>query len=373
MATVPIQLPTPAAPYYEVRIESGLIAQLGHFVKKLAPAPAAVIISDSTVAKHYLQPARASLAAAGFSVIDFIFPAGESSKTLDTATAAMTKILHAGIERATPVITLGGGVVGDLGGFVAATLLRGLPFIQVPTTLLSAVDASVGGKVGVDHPAGKNLIGAFHQPRGVFTDISTFKTLPDRELHCGLAECIKHAIIRDHHLFAFISQNMPKIMACDTEVMIELVDRNVKIKAAVVMEDPFEKGVRALLNLGHTFGHAIETVADYTGIQHGEAVALGMVAAANLAVTRGMLSAADADHIKTLIDLAELPTSLPDIDVSRVFEAMGRDKKVEAAKIRLILPTSIGSAEVVRGVPDEQIKAAIESLKCPPMSANCEK
>lgn len=373
MATVPVQLPVPAALSYEVRIESGLISQLGQAVRKLAPAPTAAIISDTTVAGHYLQAARGSLAAAGYSVVDFVFPAGEASKTIETATAAMTKILNFGIERATPVITLGGGVVGDMGGFVAATLLRGLPFIQVPTTLLSAVDASVGGKVGIDHAAGKNLIGAFHQPRAVLTDINTFKTLPDREVRCGLAECIKHGIIRDHELFAFISQNMAKIMTCDTETMIELVERNVKIKAAVVHEDPYEKGVRALLNLGHTFGHAIETVAGYTGILHGEGVALGMVAAANLALARGMLSSDDAEQIKTLIDLAELPTSMPEIDVARVFEAMGRDKKVEGAKIRLVLPSKIGAAEVVRGVPDDQIIAAIESLKCPPMSANCEK
>lgn len=373
MAIVQVQLPVPAATSYDVRIEAGLIAQLGSIVKNLAPAPKAAIISDSSVASHYLQAVRGSLSSVGYTVVDFVFPAGEASKTVETATAAMGKILHAGIERATPVITLGGGVVGDLGGFVAATLLRGLPFIQVPTTLLSAVDASVGGKVGVDHPAGKNLIGAFHQPRAVLTDIDTFKTLPDREIRCGLAECIKHGIIRDAQLFAFISQNMPKIIARDASTMIRLVEWNVQIKAAVVHEDPFEKGVRALLNLGHTFGHAIETVADYTGIQHGEAVALGMVAAANLSVARGLLSTDDAEKMNTLIDLAELPTSLPSLDVARVFEAMGRDKKVEGAKIRLVLPTGIGSAEVFRGVPDDQIIAALESLKCPPAPKNCDK
>ncbi len=363
MATVHVQLPVPAAPAYDVRIEAGLITQLGAIVRQLAPAPTAILISDSSVAAHYLPAAKESLSSAGYRVIDVVFPAGEVSKTINTAVAIMDKCLHAGIERATPVVALGGGVVGDMTGFVAATLLRGLPFFQVPTTLLSAVDASVGGKVGVDHAAGKNLIGAFHQPRAVLTDIATFKTLPEREIRCGLAECIKHGIIRDHDLFMFISQNLPKIMACDIPLMTELVRRNVQIKANVVQEDPFEKGVRALLNLGHTFGHALETLADYSGLQHGEAVALGMVAAANLSVLHGMLTQEQARQIRELIEKAGLPSSLAHVDVERTFEAMGRDKKVLAAKIRLILPTGIGTAEVVRDVPDEQIKAAIATLK----------
>lgn len=365
MATVPIHLPAPAPISYDVRIEPGVLQDLGAIVRAVAPAPSCIIISDSAVAPLYLRDARASLEAAHYRVIDYVFPAGEESKTLNTAVAALDHVLRATVERATPVVALGGGVVGDLAGFVAATLLRGVPFIQVPTTLLAAVDASVGGKVGVDHAVGKNLIGAFHQPRAVVTDVSTFKTLPTREIRCGLAECIKHGIIRDRQLFSFIATNAAKITACDAECLTELVAWNVKIKGAVVMEDPFEKGVRALLNLGHTFGHAIEAVAGYSGIQHGEAVALGTIAASRLAARMGKISDADAATITNLFDFIGLPASLPSVKVNDVYAAMFTDKKVSGGKLRLVLPTSIGTADVFRDVPENLIRDAIASLELP--------
>jgi 3-dehydroquinate synthase len=362
MKEVSIQLPTPPAPKYSVVIGSGLLESLGERVKALAPAPTCGIVTDSNVAKHYLARAKTSLAGAGYRVIEHVIPAGEQHKTLGNASAALDALLHAKVERATPVIALGGGVVGDLGGFVAESLLRGVPFVQAPTTLLSAVDASVGGKVGVDHAAGKNLIGAFHQPKLVLTDISTFRTLPTRELQCGLAECIKHAVIRDAGLFDFIERNAAKIAAMDEAALADLVAWNVRIKAAIVEEDPFEKGVRALLNLGHTFGHAIENVMDYAGVQHGEAVALGMVAAGRLANKLGKFPDASLRRMIALIGRVGLPTSIGGLDPDKTYAAMFTDKKVSAGKLRLILPTSVGSAEIAVGVAPQDIESAIRSL-----------
>ena len=327
MSTIEIQLPATVVPAYDVLVESGLLARLGACVRAAVPSPSCAIITDSHVAPLYLKPAKESLESAGYRVIEHVMPAGKAHKTMTHAIAAMDTLLSNRVERSTPVIALGGGVVGDLAGFVAATVLRGVPFVQVPTTLLAAVDASVGGKVGVDHAAGKNLIGAFHQPRLVLTDISTFRTLPPREVRCGLAECIKHAIIRDAALFTFISAHVEKILAHDPAAMQELVVQNVRIKAAVVREDPFEHGVRALLNLGHTFGHAIENATGYR-VQHGEAVALGTIAAARLSQARGTLATAEVSCVTGLIRAAGLPTSVADLDVAATLALMAGDKKV---------------------------------------------
>jgi len=363
MKKVDINVPAIEAETYEVRIGAGLLGTIGEQVKSVAAAVSCGLISDSHVAPLYLAGVKASLEAAGYRVIEHIIPAGEKHKNVQTAMGALDTLLHARVERATPVVALGGGVVGDLAGFVAATLLRGVPFVQVPTTLLAAVDASVGGKVGVDHAAGKNLIGAFHQPRIVVTDISTFGTLPLRELRGGLAECIKHAVIRDASLFAFIADNLGKIAACDDATLEELVARNVAIKAAIVAEDPFEHGVRALLNFGHTFGHAIETVLEYSGVTHGEAVAMGMVAAARLAHRLGRFSSEDVYRLVMLLDVAKLPTFYLDLDVEKVLAAMWTDKKVKGGKIRLILPTKIGHAEVVTDVAEGDLRWAVKSLR----------
>jgi len=262
-------------------------------------------------------------------------------------------------------VLVGGGVVGDLGGYVAASLVRGVPFVQVPTTLLSAVDASVGGKVGVDHATGKNLIGAFHQPKLVLTDIATFATLPPREIRCGLAECVKHAVIRDAGLFDFTAQHASAFLSGDANMLAELVARNVAIKAAVVGEDPFERGVRALLNFGHTFGHAIETVMEYSGILHGEGVSLGMVAAGRMAVELNHLPAADLQKLISLLKTLGLPTHLPTLDAAKAFNAMFSDKKVKGGKLRFILPTKIGHAQVVENVPDAPVRRALDSLLAP--------
>jgi 3-dehydroquinate synthase len=362
MPTVSIQVSPVVVPKYDVRIGAGLLEGLGQAVGGLAPAPSCGIVSDAHVGPLYLEKAKASLGATGYRVITHVIPAGEQHKTLGTVSAALDTFLNAKVERATPIIALGGGVVGDLTGYVAASLLRGVPFIQVPTTLLSAVDASVGGKVGVDHPAGKNLIGAFHQPRLVLTDVAMFKTLPAREIRCGLAECIKHAVIRDASLFDFIRGHAAQILGCELEAMATLVARNVAIKAAVVQEDPFEKGVRALLNFGHTFGHAIETVGEYAGVAHGEAVALGMVAAGRMAEKLGRFPKSDLDAMIGLIGAVGLPTGLPGLEVEKTFAGMFTDKKVRGGRLRFILPARIGEAEIVTDVPEGAVREALASL-----------
>ena len=363
METIQVELAPSAGEAYEIRVAAGLLASLGMAAREIAPrSPSCGIVTDSNVGPLYLAPAVRSLESAGFRVITHTVPAGEAHKNLQTFGAVVDAFLNAGIERATPIIALGGGVVGDLAGFVAASLLRGVPFIQVPTTLLAAVDASVGGKVGVDHAAGKNLVGAFHQPKRVLTDIATFKTLPVREIRCGLAECIKHGVIRDANLFGWIGQNMPRLLAVELPAIEELVTRNVVIKAKIVREDPFEHGVRALLNLGHTFGHAIENVSGYTGILHGEAVALGMIAAGRLSLALGKFPKQDLDRMTAVIQAAGLPTRLEKLDVEKTFAAMATDKKVRGGKLRFILPVRIGHAEIVTDVPPAAIREAIASL-----------
>jgi 3-dehydroquinate synthase len=260
------------------------------------------------------------------------------------------------------VIALGGGVIGDMAGFLAATILRGVPVVQVPTTLLAMVDASVGGKTGVNATAGKNLIGAFHQPIAVLIDPNVLKTLPARELRGGLAECIKHEIIRDADGFASLEHNIQRAMNLDIEFLSALIAHNVAIKAKVVQADPFERGERAHLNFGHTFGHAIETVSRYE-YSHGESVALGMTAAARLAQSLCMIDAAAESRIVNLIEAAGLPTSGLKLDVDAVVNAMAFDKKVEGGKLRLILPTKIGAATIRDDVPTLDVRAAVESLR----------
>ncbi len=364
MSEILLQLPSTAAIAYSVHVGAGLLSELGPRVKEHAPSPSCALITDDRVATHYLAMARASLESANYRVCSFVFPAGEGNKTMRTVTAAYDTLLSARLERSSPVIALGGGITGDLAGFVSATLLRGVPFIQVPTTLLAAVDASVGGKVGVDHAMGKNLIGAFHQPAGVFTDVTTFKTLPALEMQCGLAECVKHAVIKDAKLLDFIDRHLPAILACDSDMLAELVAWNVKIKAAVVMADPFERGERALLNLGHTFGHALETLGGYANLSHGQAVALGVVAACQLAVQRGEYPRASALAVESLLKRIGLPVRIAIADPAAVFKAMGSDKKIISGRMRLILPSQhIGQARIAADIPKTQIIEAIEYIQ----------
>jgi len=349
---------------YQITIEPGIISSAAAMLQSLAPAPPArvCIVSDENIKPLHLGKLEMSFLLEGIETVTAVIPAGEQHKNLATISTIYDKFLTAKIERSTPIIALGGGVVGDMTGFVAATILRGVPFVQVPTTLLSMVDASVGGKTGIDHAVGKNLIGAFHQPVSVLIDPETLKTLPDRELRSGLAECIKHEIIRDADGFAKLEQTIASALSLSIPHLTQLIAHNVSIKAKVVMADPFERGERAHLNFGHTFGHAIESVSKFS-YSHGESIALGMVAASRTAMRLGMLDESSVHRIIKLIAAAGLPTGGMTLNVGQVFEAMYFDKKVKAGKLRLVLPDRIGHVVIRDDVPNDIVRGALETLR----------
>lgn len=355
MPTVSVQLPHHS---YDIVIEPGRLDSLGAITAQRSPHARCALISDSNVGPIHGPRAFESLKAAGYSPVATHVPAGESHKNLETVRKLYATILDARLERLSPVVALGGGVIGDTVGFVASTYLRGVPFVQCPTTLLAMVDSSVGGKVGVNVPQGKNLIGSFYHPTVVVVDPLVLQTLPPRELRCGLAECVKHGVIRDETLFEFIRENHAKIQAIKPGTITELVQRNVAIKAAIVMEDEKETGVRAHLNFGHTFAHAIEATAGYGRIEHGEAVALGMVAATHLAVESGLCKAPLRDRIVGLLNTIGLPTraELPEIDV--LMQAMALDKKVKDGKLRFVLPLRMGEVAVTSDVGPGLVREA---------------
>ena len=355
MATVTVQLPHHR---YDVIIEPAALDRLGQIARDLAPHARCALLPDEQVYALHGERALRSLQDAGYDVTLHQMPAGEEHKTLDTVRDCYGVLLDAYLERRSPVIAFGGGVNGDSVGFIAATYLRGVPFVQCPTTLLAMVDASVGGKVGVNVAQGKNLVGAFYQPVAVVIDPLVLQTLPPRELRCGLAECVKHGMIRDADLFHFINAQRTHIQAHDPTIMVELLQRNVQIKANVVMEDEKESGVRAHLNFGHTFAHAIETTTGYGKIEHGEAVALGMVAATSLAVDTGLCNADVLDKLTALLDKIGLPTRADLADTDQLINAMTLDKKVKDNRIRLVLPTRLGQVTIADDTPPTAITAA---------------
>ncbi|MCD4825267.1 MAG: 3-dehydroquinate synthase [Phycisphaerae bacterium] len=360
---------------YDVRIGPGMIQRVAQAAQSLS-ARQAVVISETNVGPLYATKLLESLNAYGLDATAITFPAGEPNKTLPTAAKLLDVCLEntPPIDRDTLIIALGGGVAGDMAGFVAAVALRGLRWLQCPTSLLADVDASVGGKTGVDHPAGKNLIGAFHQPAGVLIDTETLHTLPLAELRNGLAECVKHAVIRDETLLDFLRQHSktllavqsddPAKLAFDGEVMVELIARNVAIKAAVVAADEREAGVRAHLNYGHTIGHAIETHIGYDNIRHGEAVSLGMVAVNHIAAARGMLDPAVADRVKETLAGLELPVAVgPNpLDTNEIWRIMQHDKKNRGGKVRMILPTALGSVDIHDDITSQEVQKAVAAL-----------
>ena len=355
--TIPVEL---SSGTYDVVVGHGLLGDWGRRVRDVAPATKCVIVADPNVG-DYLPAARAALGSAGYEVIDVTLAGGEAHKTLDGMRPAYDAALSAGIDRRTPVIGFGGGVTTDMAGFLAATLLRGVPLVQMPTSLLAMVDASVGGKTGVNHAAGKNLIGAFHQPRLVICDVDLLATLPGRELRCGLAECVKHDVIRDAGHFRQLGEVLPAVLAGDVAARADLVAHNVAIKAAVVKDDPHEHGVRAHLNLGHTFAHAIEKVTRHA-VPHGEAVGLGLCAAAELATRTGGLSATEAAAVRRAVGAAGLPTGGLDADAAKLVAAMRFDKKVRDGRLRFVLPAGLGAARVAEGVPEAEVLAATGSI-----------
>ncbi len=355
MARVPIELPHHR---YEVVIEPGALGRLGELVHAVAPHADCALLGDAAVFAHYEKAAHDALEGAGYRVVSKGLALGEASKHLDTVRGLYDVLLDERLERRAPVIALGGGVAGDTIGFVAASYLRGVPFVQVPTTLLAMVDSSVGGKTGVNVPQGKNLIGAFYQPSVVVADTDVLATLPDRELRCGLAECVKHAVIRDASLLEFIEQNAAGLLAREPELLVELVRRNVEIKAAVVVEDELEAGVRAHLNFGHTFGHAIEVTTGYGVLLHGEAVALGMCAAATAAAEMGLCAPAVGERIEAALEALGIARTGAVADDATLGAAMKLDKKVQGAKVRFVLPTRVGHVEIRDDVPAAAIAAA---------------
>ncbi|HWB53536.1 MAG TPA: 3-dehydroquinate synthase [Tepidisphaeraceae bacterium] len=358
MPTVSVNIP---GTDYDVRIEPGALNNAGAIVQAITRSKKAAIITDSIVGPLYAEALVQSLKQAGIEPVISTLPAGEEHKNLSTLLPIFDELLSHRMERSTPVLALGGGVVGDMAGFVAATILRGVPFVQIPTTLLAMVDASVGGKVGVDTRAGKNLIGAFHQPILVLADPLVLATLPPAEMRGGLAECIKHDIIRDAAGFDDLEKNILRALAGDVPYLTQLIAHNVAIKAKVVAADPHEKGERAHLNLGHTFGHAIEIVSNFQ-ISHGQGVSLGTTAAAFVGERLGLLTSNERHRIKSILEKVGLPTTGLSLDPNAILDAMRLDKKVKDGRIRFILPMGIGQAVTRDDVPDDLVRQALQSL-----------
>lgn len=343
---------------YPIHIGQGLLGQVDLILPHLKRKQVA-IVSNTTVAPLYMQALAQPLRAAGVSVIEIILPDGEAYKNNETLQTIYDHLLQHRCERNTTLIALGGGVIGDLTGYAAATYLRGVPFIQVPTTLLSQVDSSVGGKTGINHPLGKNMIGAFYQPKLVLADIDTLKTLPQRELSAGIAEVIKYGLIRDADFFDWLETNMAALMALDPAVASYAVYRSCQNKAEVVAADEHEQGERALLNLGHTFGHAIENAMGYGVWLHGEAVATGTVMAADLSQRMGWLNAAQVQRIRAIMQAAQLPLNPPDLGAEEYLRLMQLDKKVSDGRIRLILQQAIGKAIITADYDAEKLKQTL--------------
>jgi 3-dehydroquinate synthase len=345
---------------YPIHIGRGVLPRAG----ELMPANSgrrAVIVSNAVVAAHHLAPLRTSLRDRGMHVDVVLLPDGEAHKNLATLDDLLTRLLELGVDRSTTLVALGGGVIGDIAGFAAAVYQRGIPFVQVPTTLLAQVDSSVGGKTGVNHPLGKNMIGAFWQPRAVLIDTRVLTTLPARELSAGLAEVIKYGSIRDREFFGWLEGNMAALLAKDAAALTHAIHRSCTIKAEIVAADEREAGERALLNFGHTFGHAIEAAQGYGEWLHGEAVAAGMVCAARLSERACGLEGRDTERLSALIAAAQLPVAPPSITLERWFELMHRDKKVQAGALRFVLLQRLGHAVVQSDVAREDLAEVLTS------------
>lgn len=349
---------------YTIVVDRRLVPTLGERCRNFGLVGKCAVITDKNVGKAYGAPAVRSLRKAGFDVVLLIIPAGEKSKSVAVVEKCFNELAAHRLERKSFIVALGGGVVGDLAGFVAATYLRGIPFVQVPTTLLAQVDSSVGGKVGVNLRAGKNLVGAFHQPRHVLCDLKTLDTLPEREFRAGLAEVIKYGIIYDAGLFAMLERNMTKVLKRDPENLAEIVARSCEIKAEVVGQDETESGLRAILNFGHTIGHALEAISRYGKYLHGEAISIGQVGAAIISARMKGLPQTDVIRIRDLFKRASLPVSvrLTAAQRKQLFDAMQLDKKVSGGEIKFVLARAIGKVEFGIKVPKNEINAALDAL-----------
>ncbi len=349
---------TEASRNYDVLIGPGLLEKSGSLLTAYGFSSKSVIITDSHVGRIYSSILQQSLLSSGFEVDILEIPVGESSKSIDMAARLYTELTNVKAERNTLILALGGGVVGDLAGFVAATYLRGIPLIQIPTTVLAQCDSSIGGKVAVNHGQLKNKIGTFYQPKLTISDINTLRTLSVRELSDGLAEVIKYGIILDISFFDYLEKNMSNIRSLDTQTMEALVTKSVKFKSHIIEQDEFDLGIRNVLNYGHTIGHAIESTSEMT-IWHGEAVAMGMIAEARLANKLGMLSELEVTRITNLVLAAGLPTENQIEITDNFFRLMQHDKKVNLGKIRFALPQGLGGVTLVDDIPIDLIKLVL--------------
>ncbi|WP_017663625.1 3-dehydroquinate synthase [Baaleninema simplex] len=350
---------------YEIAIASDGLDRLGSWMKSLDLGKKAMLVSNPTVFDRYGKRAIAALEAAGFEASHYLFPDGEEYKTFDSVRGFYDAALNEKLERSSTVVALGGGVVGDMTGFAAATWLRGIHFVQVPTSLLAMVDASIGGKTGVNHPQGKNLIGAFYQPRLVLIDPNVLKTLPDREFRAGMAEVIKYGVIWDAELFGQLESaaKLDRLDQLSPELLQEILVRSCQAKADVVSRDEKEAGLRAILNYGHTIGHAVESLTGYTELLHGEAVGIGMVAASRLAVAMDLWDRRCDDRQLALIEKTGLPTRIPQgVDFDAIVAKLQTDKKVKDGRVRFVLPTEIGRATISDRITEDLVRSALETM-----------
>ncbi|GIW40428.1 MAG: 3-dehydroquinate synthase [Candidatus Binatia bacterium] len=339
---------------YPIYIGKGILGEVGAKLRELRCGTSAAVVTNNVVAPLYLGKVVRSLRDHGFETTTIEIPDGEEHKNLAWLTFVYDRLVDARLERNSPILALGGGVVGDLAGFAAATFLRGVPFVQLPTTLVAQVDASVGGKTGVNHPEGKNLIGAFYQPRFVLVDVRTLKTLPKREFTAGLAEVVKYGVILDPDLFALVEERLPALQALDEDLLVQVVRTCCAIKALVVAEDERESGFRAVLNFGHTVGHAVESLTEYRRYLHGEAVAIGMAFAARFSAARGLCKQETAERVVRLLKRAHLPVTIPkEIRGKPLALAVETDKKIRGGKIRFVALEDIGRTRFLEVDPEE--------------------
>ncbi len=356
MQTIEVALGTRS---YPIHIGPGLLKQAGSLLTPHLRGARAIIVSNPVVAKYWLEPLLRSLNAGGVAYETILIPDGEAQKNWAVLHEVLTRLLELKAERGTTLIALGGGVVGDLTGFAAAIYQRGMPFVQIPTTLLAQVDSSVGGKTGINHPLGKNMIGAFHQPQAVLIDTACLATLPQRELAAGMAEVIKYGAIRDAEFFRWLEASMASLDRGDEETLTHAIAASCRVKADIVAADERESGERALLNFGHTFGHAIEAGVGYGEWLHGEAVAAGMVLAARLSARLGLLVGIEVERLSALLQRAHLPIQAPALGADRYIALMRHDKKVLAGTIRFVLLRKLGEAFVTGEVPDAELRAIL--------------
>ena len=342
---------------YPIYIDQGLMEQ-AELLHRHIPGQQVLVVTNETVAPLYLE--RVCAALGGFDLSWVILPDGEQYKTLETTMRIYDALIDHGYNRSVTLVGLGGGVVGDITGFAAATYQRGVHFIQIPTTLLALVDSAVGGKTGVNHPCGKNMIGAFHQPRCVLADTNALSTLPEREFRAGIAEVIKYGLIQDYAFFQWLERHLTQVMAREPAALMYIIEQSCRNKAYVVAADEREAGQRALLNLGHTFGHAIETATGYREWLHGEAVAVGMCMAAHLSAAMGWMTNKASERTASLIQAAGLPVSPPRVSPETLRKLMAIDKKANSGRLRLVLLEGIGSAVVTEAFDDQALEATLE-------------